>query len=154
QFIDSLWEITDTGPTKPHKKVSAFLTAEEKASHKTYRASLEASDLLMRSLGRPSREQVVTDRPSVVTTLEALDLSNSPLLAGTLNRGAANLLKRFDGQDSTAIVEWLYKFALSRPPTTDERATALELLNSQPKPQGVEDVLWAVLMLPEYQIIR
>ncbi len=154
QFIDSLWEITDTGPTKPHKKVAAFLTAEEKASHKTYRASLEASDLLMRSLGRPNREQVVTDRPAELTTLEALDLSNSPLLAETLHRGAANVLKRFDGQDAVAIVDWLYRFALSRPPTSDERATALELLNSQQKQQGVEDTLWAVLMLPEFQIIR
>ncbi|HVT30750.1 MAG TPA: PSD1 and planctomycete cytochrome C domain-containing protein [Lacipirellulaceae bacterium] len=154
QFIDSLWEITDTGPTKPHKKVAAFLTADERSSHKTYRASLESSDLLMRSLGRPSREQVVTDRPAVVTTLEALDLSNSPILAETLNRGAENVLKRFDSQDKGAIIDWLYRFALSRRPTSDERSTAMELLAAPQRQQGVEDLLWGVLMLPEYQIIR
>jgi hypothetical protein len=154
QFVDALWEISDTGPRQPHRAIEALLTADEKASHKTYRASLLASDLLMRSLGRPNREQVVSDRPSALTTLQALDLSNSPLLAETLTRGAANVLKRFKGQDSNAIVDWLYNYALSRPPTSDERATALELLSSPPTHQGVEDLLWAVLMLPEFQIIR
>jgi hypothetical protein len=154
QFVDALWEITETGPTQPHKNAEAFLTADEKASHKSYRASLVASDLLMRSLGRPNREQVVSDRPATLTTLQALDLSNSPLLAETLSRGAANVLKRFDRRDSAATIDWLYKFALSRPPTSDERAIATELLHSPPTQQGVEDLLWAVLMLPEFQIIR
>jgi hypothetical protein len=30
----------------------------------------------------------------------------------------------------------------------------MELLHSPPTQQGVEDLLWAVLMLPEFQIIR
>ena len=148
QFVDALWEMTETGPTQPYKNVEAFLTAEEKTAHKSYRASLVASDLLMRSLGRPNREQVVSDRPATLTTLQALDLANSPLLAETLSLGASH------GRDSAAIIEWLYKFALSRPPTSDERATAMELLHSPPTRQGVEDLLWAVLMLPEFQIIR
>ena len=106
------------------------------------------------TFGRPNREQVVSDRPTTLTTLQALDLSNSPLLAETLSRGALHIEKRFEGRDSAAIIEWLYKFALSRPPTSDERATAMELLHSPPTRQGVEDLLWAVLMLPEFQIIR
>jgi hypothetical protein len=154
QFVDSLWEMTETGPSQPHKNAEALLTAEEKASHKSYRSSLVASDMLMRSLGRPNREQVVSDRPANLTTLQALDLANSALLAETLSRGAANVVKRFDGRDSAAIVDWLYRFALSRPPTSDERETAMELLHSPPTQQGVEDLLWAVLMLPEFQIIR
>jgi hypothetical protein len=64
------------------------------------------------------------------------------------------VVKRFDGRDSAAIVDWLYRFALSRPPTSDEREAAMELLRSPPTQQGVEDLLWAVLMLPEFQIIR
>jgi hypothetical protein len=154
EFVDSLWEITDTGPTQPHGNAAAFLSADEKASHKTYRASLEASDMLMRSLGRPNREQVVSDRPANLTTLEALDLSNSPLLADTLRRGAANVLKRFDGKGSAAIIDWLYAFALSRKPTLAEQATAAEILGSSPTQQGIEDLLWSVFMLPEFQIIR
>jgi hypothetical protein len=154
QFVDALWEITDTGPRQPHKAVDALLTADEKLAHKSYRASLVASDLLMRSLGRPNREQVVSDRPSTLTTLQALDLSNSPQLAETLTRGATNVLSRFRGHDPNAMVDWLYNYALSRPPSTGERATATELLSSPPTQQGVEDLLWALFMLPEFQIIR
>ncbi len=154
QFVDALWEITDTGPVQPNNKAAVFLTADEKVAHKSYRSSLEASDPLMRSLGRPNREQVVSDRPATLTTLQALDLANSPLLAETLSHGAANVLKRFEERDSATVIDWIYKYALSRPPTSDERATATELLHSPPTQQGVEDLLWAVLMLPEYQIIR
>jgi hypothetical protein len=154
QFVDALWQITETGPNEPTKNVAAFLTDEEKASHKTYRAAMVASDLLMRSLGRPNREQVVSDRPAMLTTLQALDLSNSPLLAKTLSRGAANVVKKFEGQDLTAVVGWLFQCCLSRPPSAQERATAMELLSSPSKQSGVEDLLWSVFMLPEFQIIR
>ena len=53
-----------------------------------------------------------------------------------------------------AIVGWLYESALSRPPTAAERATAMQLLGSPPTLPGVEDLLWAVFMLPEFQIVR
>jgi hypothetical protein len=157
EFVDALWEMSGTGPTHPHKNAEGFFSAEEKANRKSYRASLVASDMLMRSLGRPNREQVVTDRPANLTTLEALDLANSPLFAETLNRGAANIVKRFAGgagKESATIIDWLYEFALSRPPTSDERTTAIELLHSPPTQEGVEDLLWAIMMLPEFQIIR
>jgi hypothetical protein len=154
QFVDALWQITGTAPQEPHKDVAALLTDAEKKDRKRYRASLVSSDLLMRSLGRPNREQVVTDRPSTLTTLQALDLSNSPLLAETLSRGAANIVERFADADPPTIVDWLYESALSRPPTSDERAIALEVLGSPPSPQGIEDLVWLVIMLPEFQIIR
>jgi hypothetical protein len=154
QFADALWQITSTGPKEPHKNVAAFLPADEKKDRKSYRAALVASDLLMRSLGRPNREQVVSDRPSMLTTLQALDLSNSELLANTLSRGAQNVLERFAGKDGPALTTWLYESALSRIPTSAERDTAKEILGSTPTQQGVEDLLWVVIMLPEYQIIR
>jgi hypothetical protein len=154
EFADALWILTGTAPKKPHGSVAKFLTANETKNHSTYRASLVASDLLMRSLGRPNREQVVSDRPSMLTTLEALDLSNSELLATTLRHGAANVLKRFEGQDRAALTIWLYEAALSRQPTESERRIADEILGTQPTQQGIEDLVWVVIMLPEYQIIR
>jgi hypothetical protein len=154
QFVDAVWQMTATAPRESHKAVEKFLTADEKAKHANYRASLVASDLLMRSLGRPNREQVVTDRPAMFTTLQALDLSNSPLLADTLRRGAPEVLKRVPGGDGAALLNWIYESALSRQPTTEERTIAAEILGSQPTPQGVEDLLWSVIMLPEFQIIR
>lgn len=154
QFVDALWQISGTGPREPHKNVAEFLNNDEKKAHASYRASLVNSDLLMRSLGRPNREQVVSDRPAVLTTLQALDLSNSPLLTETLSRGTESILNRFAGQDSGAVVEWLYESALSRPPTSEERAISVDVLGSQLNAQGIEDLLWMVIMLPEFQIVR
>jgi hypothetical protein len=154
QFIDAIWQITGTGPKEAHKNVAAFLTADEKKGRQSYRASLLASDLLMQSLGRPNREQVVSDRPSMLTTLQALDLSNSELLATTLSRGTEAVLTQLDGKKNKELVEWLYESALSRPPTGEERKIANEVLGSPPTKQGVEDLLWVVIMLPEFQIIR
>jgi Protein of unknown function (DUF1553)/Protein of unknown function (DUF1549) len=154
EFMDALWQITATGPKEPNKTVAAFLTDDEKKGRKTYRASLVSCDLLMRSLGRPNREQVVSDRPSMLTTLQALDLSNSELLATTLERGAPHVLKRFKGEDGAALTTWLYESALSRLPTSSERTIANQILGSPIAEQGVEDLLWVVMMLPEFQIIR
>jgi hypothetical protein len=154
QFVDGLWQMTDTGPRQPHKNVAEFFSADDNKHRTSYRASLVNSDLLMRSLGRPNREQVVSDRPEVLTTLQALDLSNSPLFAETLSRGADRVLKRFAGQDPAATVEWLYESALSRPSTPEGQSVAIEVLGSPTTSQGIEDLLWMVMMLPEFQIVR
>jgi hypothetical protein len=154
QFVDAVWQITETAPTRPHEDTQRFLDDDNKTPRRTYRASLMASDLLMRSLGRPNREQVVSDRPTGLTTLQALDLANSEILAGTLRRGAPRVLERFAGRDDGALVEWLYQAALSRDPTSEERAIAMEILGSPPSEQGIEDLVWAVIMLPEFQLVR
>ena len=52
------------------------------------RASLVKSDALMRALGRPNRDQIVSMRPSDLTTLEAIDLANGETLATAIERGA------------------------------------------------------------------
>jgi hypothetical protein len=154
EFVDSLWQLTNTAPAEPHKTVAKILTAAEKTSHKTYRAALVACDPLMRSLGRPNREQVVSDRPTVLTTLQALDLSNSQLLATTLGKGAAVILKESEAQSDDKLTSWVYEAALCRHPTKGEREIVREILGGTPTAQGVEDLLWMVIMLPEYQIIR
>jgi hypothetical protein len=151
QFVDAIWLITGAGPAAPDvPNVRRGASADDPPM---VRASLMKNNLLMRSLGRPNREQVVTTRPAVLTTLEALDLSNGQVLAETLERGSANLLKRHRGSGD-ALVDWLYRFALARPPTPGERDTALELLGDPATQQGVEDLLWVVFMLPEFQLIR
>lgn len=50
------------------------------------------SDPLSRALGRPIRDQVYTERSTEATTLQALELTNGPLLARRLERGAQALL--------------------------------------------------------------
>jgi hypothetical protein len=90
----------------------------------------------------------------MLTTLEALDLSNSVLLADTLHRGAANILKEMSGKKAEEVTTWLYAAALSREPTQAEREMADGLLGESPNAEGLEDLLWITIMLPEYQIIR
>jgi hypothetical protein len=50
------------------------------------------SDPLSRALGRPIRDQVYTERSSTASTLQALELTNGPLLSKRLERGAKALL--------------------------------------------------------------
>jgi hypothetical protein len=50
------------------------------------------STALTRGLGRPIRDQVVTERLAQPTALEAIELANGPTLARTLDRGARRML--------------------------------------------------------------
>ena len=117
------------------------------------RASLQPPDALQTSLGRPHRDQIVSERPDQLTTLEAISLANAPPLAQLLERGGQNLLKR-EGSQPEVLVRNLYRAALCRYPTEAELAAALGLLGDAPNAQDVADLLWSVLMLPEFQYIR
>ncbi len=116
------------------------------------RAALVKNDFLMRSLGRPHRDQVVTSRPGELTMLQAIDLSNGEILAGYLSGGAKRLVGQ--GRTSEELIEWLYDFALSRKPTESERTVLAEVAGDGRNPIAVEDLLWTIFMLPEFQIVR
>lgn len=117
------------------------------------RTSLLKSDFLMRSLGRPMREQIVSMRPSDVTTLEAVDLTNGSTLANYLAQGATRMADQWN-DDRSGLVQHLMEFALSRSPTSDEKSLLEASLSDVPTPQEIEDVLWAVFMMPEFMLIR
>jgi Protein of unknown function (DUF1549)/Protein of unknown function (DUF1553)/Planctomycete cytochrome C len=122
-------------------------------SPRMVRASLVKGDALMRSLGRPNRDQIVSMRPTDLTTLEAIDLANGQTLADDLAKGAQRLVAQH--ADSTpALVEGLFRFAYSRPPTTDELNVSRELFGDKPSEQSVQDLLWAIFMQPEFQLVR
>jgi hypothetical protein len=155
EFLDAIWMITGTGPTKvagPIKRPDTDPAAPE--ARRFVRAALVQANLLMRSLGRPNREQVVTTRPSQLSTLQALDLANGQVLYDTLASGASHLLKAAAQADGEAIADSLYLKALCRLPTPAERATAGEILGKQLSAATLEDLLWTIFMLPEFQLIR
>jgi hypothetical protein len=114
------------------------------------RASLTSADPLALALGRPNREQVTTVRQTTPTTIQALELTNGETLAKLLRRGAEQLLA--SQADGRALAERVFSQALSRPPTSQELALAVELVGTQPRREGVEDLLWSVAMLPEFQL--
>ena len=56
------------------------------------------------------------------------------------------------------MVDRVYWYALGRAPSGDERAIALEALVDSTRPgrisaEGVADLLWAVMVKPEFQLI-
>ena len=117
------------------------------------RASLMKSDFLMRSLGRPMREQIVSSRPSELSTLAAIDLHNNEVFANSLAQGGGNLAAReWSGVDELA--EYVYRFALARKPTQSESSTIRKAMGDNPAPEAVEDLLWAIFMKPEFMVVR
>lgn len=131
------------------------LAASHKDTLPVERASLVAADPLMAALGRPNREQVMTVRQGTATTLQALELTNGSTLAVLLKKAAEKILTDAPVRTSPAtLVTALYRHALSRPPTTVELAAAAPLVGSPASSEGVQDLLWALAMLPEFQLIK
>ena len=55
--------------------------------------------------------------------------------------------------DGEAFIERLWRHALGRKPKSEERVIAREAIRSAGNAQGKKDVLWMVLMLPEFQLL-
>lgn len=83
QFTDSLSAITGEWPVS---------ISGSQPIARYVRESRMNSTPLTRALGRPFRDQVVTERASAATTLQALELVNGTDLYSTLARGARRLL--------------------------------------------------------------
>jgi hypothetical protein len=155
EFVDAVWMLTGTAPAKPVAQAPIPTFAETTPKERRFvRATLVDADLLMRSLGRPNREQVVTTRPDQLSTLQALDLANGRILTETLARGAANLLKANPNATPEELASRVFVQALCRKPTAEELAAARDLVGDKPTADGVADLLWAVVMLPEFQLVR
>ena len=110
------------------------------------------NDFLMRSLGRPHRDQVVTTRPSELTTLQAIDLANDEILSRYLANGVRHIMEQ--SKSTEELIDWVYLYALSRKPTADERTILREVIVDGKSPTAIEDLLWMVFMQPEFQIVQ
>jgi hypothetical protein len=133
--------------------LSAILSVATQSAGKMVRASLLKNDFLMRSRGRPNRDQIVSMRPTDVSTLEAIDLSNGQVLADAITRGSQKLSAR-SWESPAEFVRWLFRFALSREPSPEELASLQDSLGEKLTQQSIEDVLWSVIMLPEFEFVR
>ena len=154
ELTDAIWQICGTAPDKFDAPVARQPLGEgSSARQPMVRAVLLQCDLLMRTLGRPNREQIVTTRPSDLTTLEAMDLNNGAILDQRLAAGAQALLAR-NFASPAALATYVWQAALTRDPAPDELQLALEMLGGTPAADATQDLLWSILMLPEFQIIR
>lgn len=163
QFIDSVRTVVGVWPKpakdsfKPGNGQGGQLTAIMKAhglnewDHRPIRTAFVHRDSLQAVLGRPNREQVVSSRPTQLTTLEAINLANGPELAGLITEGAVEISKIGKPDD---MINRVYLTALSRAATTSERDVAAQILGESPSPEQVQDFLWSVFMLPEFFYIN
>ncbi|HET9487829.1 MAG TPA: DUF1553 domain-containing protein, partial [Chryseosolibacter sp.] len=115
------------------------------------RASLVKNDVFLTALGRPNRENVITSRASQASLLQALELTNGELFNTALEAGAKKWKARF--KTSEELVRELYQQALGRSPDKSELEVAVKLLGPSPDEADVEDLLWSVMLLPEFQLI-
>jgi mono/diheme cytochrome c family protein len=151
QFSDAIGTLTDVWDPRPDQKLIDGHWAGR--DFPVVRAALVPANPLQVALGRPNREQVVTVRNSVATTLETLELTNGSELTQRLNHGAEKVLQRQTGNPAKAVTRHLYLTGLGRHPTRQELGSATQALGNPVNPAGVEDLLWAIAMLPEFQLI-
>ena len=111
------------------------------------RSSLLKSDFLMRSLGRPNRDQIVSSRPNELTTLEAIDLSNNETVALALAKGGQRLADH-DWQNRDELIRHLFASTLTRFPDDSENSAARNAIADDVTPEQIEDLLWALCMTP------
>jgi len=137
---------------EPWKSGSALaLSVSGRPVYGHVRASLTAADPLTLAMGRPNREQVTTVRQSTATTIQALELTNGDTLSRLLHQGAERLVAA--NVSGPALARQVFAQALSRSPTSRELELAVGLIGSQPKIENVEDFLWSLTLLPEFQLL-
>ena len=150
QFTDALSTVSGVWNAKPSTRVVDNHWAGRNFS--PIRAALVPASPLQVARGAPNPDQVGTLRGSIPTTLEALELTNGAELSRRLGEGAALQVAAGDPSPA-ALLERLYRTALGRKPTAAEARIALPLLAPPLQPAAVEDLLWALVMLPEFQLI-
>jgi hypothetical protein len=153
EWKNLIWNDAGRSEIQPTQSPLIAELSRAVAPRKPARSSLRKADLLTRALGRPNRDQIVTSRPQDLSTLEALDLSAGQRLAEMLTAGASKLASHWSNQPD-AFVDWLFPAMLTRPASAKERAALLETLGQKLSPQSIEDVLWTILNLPEFQRIQ
>jgi mono/diheme cytochrome c family protein len=144
---------------KASKRVTTLVKAEKpyKPFRKLHpsmpfvRASLVKNNNFLTALGRPNRETVSTGRESRANLLQALELTNGEKLNEVLQRGAETWQKKYP--DSHTLFHEIYMRALGRKPQPKELKVAREVLGEKPTTESIQDLFWAMVLLPEFQLI-
>ncbi|MDX1586811.1 MAG: DUF1549 domain-containing protein, partial [Balneolaceae bacterium] len=154
-FDDSNWgEVRTFGNSKNSGHWGQLLKFAHDTGHQLdfVRASLVENDDFLKEMGRPSRENVITNRQTDATLLQALELTNGEKLNEVMARGAERLIGEY-GQSTEQMIKDLYLTAYGRTPSQTEAELLNERLSSTPSKDAVQDLLWAVVMNPEFQLI-
>ena len=157
EFVDALAAVTGVAPE--HTKnddifVKGLETPEGRAGDRPFvRASLVEATPLMRTLGRPNREQVVTTRlrnhhaRSPGTEQRPIARRIPPGRSGEVARRPPRHIPPRDVFVDCSL-------SPIRDPTPDELSRLAEIAGEPLTPDGLADALWCVVMLPEFQLER
>ncbi|HEY9486781.1 MAG TPA: DUF1549 domain-containing protein [Chryseosolibacter sp.] len=153
QFADAVSTVVFPVYPDSVKHFNPFKTSKPETSLPYARAVLVKNDGFLTALGRPNRENVLTSRSTQANLLQALELTNGDRFNDALEWGTGRWMENY--QTSEQIVSEVYKQALGRQVEEAEMEVALNMLGT-PVPTdaaAVKDFLWAVMLLPEFQLI-
>lgn len=151
QFSDAISQLfapvfkVDDVKYEPFELV-AYLPEEKQA-----RASLVQNNTFLTALGRPNREVVSTSRDSQGNLLQALEMTNGEQLNEVLKEGAKNWQAKYPETDT--LISEMFKQALARNPNQKEREIAQASLGNKPTIESIQDFMWSVVLLPEFQLV-
>jgi hypothetical protein len=91
-------------------------------------------------------------RQTTAPPLQALELTNGATLATVLKQASDKIISA-KSPTAAALIDLLYQKMLSRLPTAAERDVAVQMVKSPTNCEGIEDLFWALTMLPEFQLI-
>lgn len=153
QFSDVVSQVISPVFPESDMRYNPFeLMNPEQSNFSFVRASLVANNSFLTALGRTSREVVQTTRDTQANLLQTLELTNGEIFNSVLRRGAAQWKEKY--QQSDVIIEEVYEKALGRKPQREEVLVARAALGEAPTEESIQDLFWAVLLLPEFQIIH
>lgn len=106
----------------------------------------------LRTFGRATRETVCSCEVVTEPNLsQALNLINGNTVNNKIRQGGIVRQMLKDDKTPAEVVGYLYRAALSRPPTDAELDRVLGLVeSSEDKAQAIEDVFWALLNAKEF----
>ena len=173
------------GPLAKRLTAEQFEDAIGPLTGRRDRAWAKNGDRLMEALGRPDRRTVTTQRLAPTSTLQSLELMNGAVLhemlygerpsssdatAGQLENDRLGQkdqpdiaqidppdFSRYADMSPDEQVQHLFQWAVSRSPTPEESAIAIELIESrraEGDPLPLADLVWTLAMLPEFQWVR
>lgn len=153
QFLDGLDQVILAASDKTAGKdpVDADPPAAARGTGRK-RAGSRNLDRLMRTLGRPKRDVVVTRRESSATTAQFIELSNGRSVADLVARGGKVWLD--SGRMPEDLVADLFASSFGRAPSNGELKSSLSVVGSPASARGIEDLLWMLVMHPEFQLIQ
>lgn len=153
QFSDAVSEVVYPLFDKEEVRYDPFeLQRPEVAAPTFARAALVANNPFLTALGRPNREIVSTSRDTQGSLLQALELTNGERLNTALQKGAEKWNNELG--DPVRITEELYLKALNRRPNEKELSIAKQALGEKPGAAQIQDLFWAVILLPEFQTVE